>query len=334
MLPEGAGLENLERQIVRAHRGRRIVDEPPGLRESAIEWLKERTSDGLEPLTRDEILDFTFRGEPFTLQSTQQGIRKPREFTAALSFQTVYRSPGQKRPYEDDIGADGLIRYAWRGDDPNQPENRGLRRAMERKLPLIWFVGVAMNPARFQVIAPVYIVREEVEFKRFAMAPVEETDMLPEMMTGSIMEESLKRYLRRETKVRLHQPVFRSTVLTAYRNHCAVCNLAHPELLDAAHIVPDREELGIASVVNGMAMCKIHHAAFDSYFLGIRPDHVVQIRKDLLEEIDGPMLRYGLQEVHGKKLMALPQRYAERPRIDLLEDAFHRFKSATVDDVA
>lgn len=324
----------LGRQISPLGRMEILVDEPFGLRESAIEWLKERTSDGLEPLTRDEILDFRFHGDSFTLQSTQQGIRKPRGFDAALSFQTVYRMPGQKRPYEDDIGADGLIRYAWRGDDPNQPENRGLRRAMELRLPLIWFVGVAMNPSRFQVIAPVYIVREEVEHRRFAMAPVEETDMLPEMMTGSVMEESLRRYLRRETKVRLHQPVFRSTVLTAYDNHCAVCNLAHPQLLDAAHIVPDRDELGIASVVNGMAMCKIHHAAFDSYFMGIRPDHVVQIRKDLLEEVDGPMLRYGLQELHGKKLMALPKRYTERPRVDLLENAFERFRSATLNDVA
>lgn len=308
--------------------------EPVELRESAIAWLKERTSDGLEPLTREEILDFTFRGEPFALQSTQQGIRKPRDFEAALSFQTVYRSPGQKRPYEDDIGADGLIRYAWRGDNPNQPENRGLRRAMELQLPLIWFVGVAMNPARFQVVTPVYIVREEVEFKRFALAPVDETDMLPEMMTGSVMEASLRRYLRRETKVRLHQPVFRSTVLAAYENHCAVCSLAHPQLLDAAHIVPDRDELGVASVVNGMAMCKIHHAAFDSYFLGIRPDHVIQIRNNLLEEVDGPMLRHGLQEIHGKKLMKLPMRRPDRPRVDLLENAYERFKSATVDDVA
>lgn len=311
-----------------------LVDEPLGLRESAIEWLKERTSDGLEPLTRDEILDFRFRGDPFTLQSTQQGIRKPRGFDAAFSFQAVYRAPGQKRPYEDDIGADGLIRYAWRGDDPNQPENRWLRRAMELRLPLIWFVGGAMNPSRFQVIAPVYIIREEVEHRRFAMAPVKETDMLPEMMTGSVMEESLRRYLRRATKVRLHQPVFRSTVLTAYENHCAVCNLAHPQLLDAAHIVPDRDELGIASVVNGMAMCKIHHAAFDSFLMGIRPDHVVQIRKDLLEEVDGPMLRHGLQELHGKKLMSLPKRSTERPRVDLLESAFERFKSMTVNGVA
>ncbi|MGO1181541.1 MAG: HNH endonuclease [Micrococcaceae bacterium] len=302
--------------------------EPPGLRDAAIEWLKIRTDEGLTALTREEIQDFHFDGERFLLQSGQQGIRKPAGWDAALSFQTVYRAPGAKRPYEDDIGSDGLIRYAWRGDDPGHPENRGLRRAMDQRLPLIWFVGVAMSPARFQVIAPVFIVAEEYDQHRFVLTPVEETELFPSIVDGSPLEASMRRYITRQNKVRLHQPVFRSTVLAAYRNHCAVCNLAHAQLLDAAHIVPDRHELGIASVVNGMALCKIHHAAFDSGFLGVRPDLVVEIRKDLLDEVDGPMLRYGLQEMHGAKLRALPTARSERPRQDLLEIAYEKFRSA------
>lgn len=306
--------------------------EPRGLRSAAIEWLLVRSSDGQDPLTRDEIKDFRFAGEPFAIQSTQNGIRKPAGFDAALSVYTVFRSPTQERPYEDDIGPDGLIRYAWRGDNPDHPENRGLRTAMEMKLPIIWFVGVSMSPARFQVVAPVYVIDEEREHKRFVLAPLEDGSFLPEMVEGSAMEATAKRYLRRETKVRLHQPVFRSTVLMAYENHCAVCNLAHSRLLDAAHIVPDREELGIASVVNGLALCKIHHAAFDGYFLGITPDHYVEIRRDLLEEVDGPMLRHGLQELHRRPLMKLPNRRAERPRRDLLEIAYKKFRHATVSD--
>jgi hypothetical protein len=54
----------------------------------------------------------------------------------------------------------------------------------------------------------------------------------------------------RETRQRLHQPVFRSTVLRAYERRCAVCSLAHSELLDAAHIVADSDERGEASVRN------------------------------------------------------------------------------------
>ena len=79
---------------------------------------------------------------------------------------------------------------------------------------------------------------------------------------------------------------------------------------------------------NGLALCKIHHAAYDSGVLGIRPDLVVQIRADLLAEIDGPMLEHGLKGRHGQQLMAVPRVRAERPDRDLLERRYAGFRSA------
>lgn len=69
-------------------------------------------------------------------------------------------------------------------------------------------------------------------------------------------------------------------------------------------------------------------AAFDANILGIRPDLVVQIRRDLLGEIDGPMLRHGLQDRHGERLRVLPRSRRERPATDLLEQRYERFASA------
>jgi putative restriction endonuclease len=63
------------------------------------------------------------------------------------------------------------------------------------------------------------------------------------------------------------------------------------------HIVPDVETAGIAAVVNGLALCAIHHLAFDRNLLGIDPDGVVHIAGRLLREIDGPMLQTGLQGI-------------------------------------
>lgn len=307
--------------------------EPAGLREAAISWLQMRTDGGRDPLTREEIQDFQFDGNQFKLQSTQQGIRKPKGFSSALSIQTVFRGPGQKRPYEDAIGDDGLFRYMWRGDDPFLSENIGLRNAMETKVPIIWFWGVGMQPARFQVIAPTYVVGEEPQEKRFLLTTPEDADDISGI-DFSAQELVAKRYLRRMAKVRVHQPVFRSTVLAAYENRCSVCNLAHPPLLDAAHIVDDADEKGVPSVVNGLAMCKIHHAAFDKFFLGVRPDYTVEIRHDLLEEIDGPMLRHGLQELHGKNLMTVPRHKRDRPQDNLLEYKYDQFKNATTADIS
>ena len=98
--------------------------------------------------------------------------------------------------------------------------------------PIIWFIGIGGKPPEYQVVAPVYLAREEPEQQQFVMAPLAEEDFAVEELDERFAVPALKRYLMRETKVRLHQPVFRSTVLMAYENHCAVCNLAHPELLD------------------------------------------------------------------------------------------------------
>jgi predicted restriction endonuclease len=37
----------------------------------------------------------------------------------------------------------------------------------------------------------------------------------------------------------------------------------HAALLDAAHIILDTEPQGEPTVRNGLALCKIHHAAYD-----------------------------------------------------------------------
>ncbi|MGL5930110.1 MAG: hypothetical protein ACRCY8_14350 [Dermatophilaceae bacterium] len=100
-------------------------------------WLARRTNDGADPLTSEEIREFRFRGEPLPLMDMQRGIREPAVLDAALSVRTVYRPEGAERPYEDAVGPDGLIRYKYRGTDHGHPENRALRAAMERRLPLV-----------------------------------------------------------------------------------------------------------------------------------------------------------------------------------------------------
>lgn len=95
-------------------------------------------------------------------------------------------------------------------------------------------------------------------------------------------------------------------------------------MLDAAHIIEDSSETGDPAVTNGVCLCKIHHAAYDRQLLGIAPDLVVHINERLLREEDGPMLRHGLQEMHGRPLVA-PARRAQRPDPDRLRLRFERF---------
>src|SRR5262249_51947788 len=69
-----------------------------------------------------------------------------------------------------------------------------------------------------------------------------------------------RRYALRIVKQRLHQASFREAVIAAYNGRCAVSRLPEPLLLDAAHIVMDKDEkLGQPVIPNGVPLSKIHH---------------------------------------------------------------------------
>ena len=126
---------------------------------------------------------------------------------------------------------------------------------------------------------------------------------------------------------RLHQDRFRAAVLSAYDESCTICRLRRVTLIDAAHIIPDRERLGEAMVPNGLALCKLHHAAFDANLLGISPDMSVHIRRDLLEERDGPMLEHGLRRFHTQPIVP-PKARECLPNRDLLALRFEQFSNS------
>lgn len=75
-----------------------------------------------------------------------------------------------------------------------------------------------------------------------------------------------------------------------------------------------------------MAMCKLHHAAFDQNIIGVRPDLIVEINQRVLTEIDGPMLVQGLQGFHGSTL-TVPRKLDLRPDPDLLSERYDLFRS-------
>ena len=80
-------------------------------------------------------------------------------------------------------------------------------------------------------------------------------------------------------------------------------------------------------MTNGIAMCKVHHAAFDSSFLGVRPDYRIEVRPDLLIEVDGPTLTYAIQGLKGQTI-ALPRRRSAGPDRLLLEERYEHFRIA------
>lgn len=301
------------------------MSEPSGLereiavRLAAMEWLSSFET----PTFRyDQLADFHFGGLRLPLTDRGRGIRKPASLTGALSFSTVFTPPSQSPPYADLEGADGLLRYKMRGDDPRQAENVALRFAMQERLPLIWFVGVSSGV--YLPRYPVYLIAEEHDQFVVALDQAQRHLFVP---IGDVVDEDDRRYAETITQRRLHQPLFRARVLEAYERRCAMCSLRHVSLLDASHILDDRHEMGQPIVPRGLALCKIHHAAFDQNIIGVSPDLQVAVREDILLEIDGPMLKHGIQSLEGIRL-SVPRDRASLPSRERLEIRYSQFRMA------
>lgn len=227
-------------------------------------------------------------------------------------------------PYADTFAA-GLLRYAYRGTDPEHPDNRGLRTAMARRLPLVYFFGLV--PGRYLAVRPVFIVGDSREELFFDVAVDDAHVSLMPSVGDAVAEDRTairREYVTAVVRRRLHQQAFRMRVIEAYREQCSFCRLRHVELLDAAHITGDALPEGEPVVSNGLSLCKLHHAAFDQYFLTVRPDYVIEVRQSVLEEEDGPMLRHGLQGMHLQRI-TLPRSSVLQPDRLRLEERYEAF---------
>jgi putative restriction endonuclease len=282
------------------------------IREDVFRWLDNKLGRGAYELTRDELTEYHFGDTPIPLLDRGRGIRNPRDFDATLTIMT-----GIKGVYKDVTSPDGFVHYAYQSREGG--DNVKLKRALEQRAPLVYFEGV--RPGVFVAHYPAYVVADDAVNRTFLIALEESMRFFgdPLHMTGDE-----RRYAQRAVRQRLHQPAFRARIMHAYASTCAVCHLKHAELLDAAHIVEDSDIAGLAVVTNGMALCKIHHAAYDRNLMGITPDYEVRINGALLDEVDGPMLRYGLQDMHGK-LLVLPGRVKDQPSRDGLAFRWEKF---------
>ena len=250
-----------------------------------------------------------------------KGIHRAKEQVGpgALTLLTVINGP-----YDDfaDFGG-GAIVYRYRAGSPDQPDNAAMRAAFELQAPLIYFRGV--GPGQYQVVAPMFIAADDpaAGLVRLEVGlPHQDTQGEGIVSSAGARKEQFAMVARRLDQVR-----FRRDVLRAYRSRCAVCSLKEPQLLEAAHIIRWASSSEVAAVVNGIALCAIHHLAYDRNLLGIDPTGVVHIGQRLLHEVDGPMLKTGLQGFHGGKILQ-PTRPEERPAPDRLALRFEEFSAA------
>jgi len=291
------------------------------IRLAAFNWIKQQTDIHNDVLPRELLRQgFIFENERISLVAPQ-GIFKPRLMNYPLSITTTTEGGYDDGPVEEEK----YLVYKYRGSNINHRDNVGLRECMKRSLPLIYLHSVI--PGKYVPFWPVYIVADDPHSLSFKVA-LDDFDSV-NRIKGRVYEADARRiYLTSMIRIRLHQKGFRERVLHAYRSQCALCKLRYLELLDAAHIIPDGEPESRPTVDNGLALCKLHHAAFDSFILGITPDYKIEVRRDVLDEKDGPMLQHGLKELHKTKIF-LPRHKTDYPNKDFLDIRYLRFRNAS-----
>ncbi len=252
------------------------------------------------------------------------GIFKPKGLWAALSIRTSVPRTSRRKWYRDQSMGElplgkhsDLLNYDLeRGG--NSYRNEYLKRAIQEKLPLIYFHGIA--PELYQPIAPVWgnYNEHEEHISLSTTAPFVGEGLNP----SHLIEPS---YSWSEHKNRNHQTRFSAKVREAYQWRCAFSNLPVRELLVGAHIIPDSEG-GSATVNNGISMSTLHHAAFDTNLIGIDNKFKIHVSPILLDQDDGKVLDE-LKKLEGRKI-ALPPDPADRPDAKFLEQRFETFRSS------
>lgn len=105
---------------------------------------------------------------------------------------------------------------------------------------------------------------------------------------------------------------FREKVLTAYGHRCAFCRV-QLSLLDAAHIIPVNGPGSTDEVVNGVALCKTHHFAYDANLVSFDANYEIEVSAARLAELNG--LHGGLPAFRSAlgRTLNLPSRTEDHP---------------------
>ena len=259
------------------------------------------------------------------------GIFKPRQMSAALSIKTTIPRVGRPSWYRDQgagiDGETGLLPYDLVRKKGHWT-NEALRRAYERRAPLIYFRAV--ESAWYEAIWPVWIEEFGYEAGRgrvlLAAADIErrEVSSAQAVEGAAPMMARERSYTWGTSKHRNHQAWFSSQTRSAYGYRCAFSGLALGKLLVGAHIKSD-EDGGPALVSNGICMSTLHHAAFDAHLIGVDPELGIHVARTVIAANDGPLLA-SLQGLDGS-VLKVPEDPLARPDPMFLDWKFARFEA-------
>lgn len=168
-------------------------------------------------------------------------------------------------------------------------------------------------------------VRQLESLHDFGQSP-EALDVLSELPQHPVINDASIANLdmnRRRTVVsvsrRLRNNDFRKRVLSAYVQRCAVCGV-QLKLIDAAHIVPVNHDQSTDETRNGLALCALHHRAYDQALLTVSESYAVVFNDAQAEELDRLGFGGGIRSFREnlRSEILVPKAVSERPHVEYI----------------
>lgn len=118
---------------------------------------------------------------------------------------------------------------------------------------------------------------------------------------------------------KLREMSFKNRILTAYSFQCAVCGL-QLKLVDAAHIIPVNHEHSTDETQNGLALCALHHRAYDQALITVAKDYSILLNEKRVAYLQSIKQDAGLDNFarHLRPIILLPPAVSDRPHAEYI----------------
>ena len=259
------------------------------IRTTAFDWLVKQTKIQGDILPRTLLEGgFLLDGEKITLLGAK-GIWKPKSMTYPLSITAI-----SKGAYSDAFTSKGLLKYKYRGEDPEHPDNKGLRALISLQKPLIYFQSKVKG--KYKATWPVYIVDDNEKDLEFTVA-------LKDIAASRKERETLVA----EPEAKLVKPTKNDLRIAVadLDQFCAVCGTEHKEFLVQSNIRTwIGEEVTFNNPDDCISVCCMHHIAFKKGYIGLDTNNKIILNTNLSRS---SQLYKQLKKYEGLRLYAANQ---------------------------
>jgi hypothetical protein len=278
-------------ELETARRAREIVRDPPPDRTGIMLGLRTLDVDGseVEPLVLG--LSFGIYRDVFRRISIQfpKQLLEEAEVLGVAAFAKTVRVLG--------------------------PPTRSITLAMKPEV-LPFFLGeLAVDFAAPQDWDPRAVAQVTEAVRRYYSAPADlRVDAVAEPPDPKVVVSELRARATRAILRPIRDHRFSLRVRAAYDHRCAVCDV-QLDLIEAAHIDPVEDPESNDDVANGMALCALHHLAYDTGLINIEASGAIAVNESRVEQLRDRLRVDGLDAFRKalRKNIRVPTVERQRP---------------------